>query len=178
MRYILLVVLMCLSIREVRAGEPFDCDLLVVGGNESAVAAAVQAARLGVRRVILVNDIDWLGGQFSAEGVGAVDEWTTVAGKRTEFPRSGMFLEVVRAIEAVNRKKYDTASPGNCFCARLTIEPEEAARIFERLVEPQVKAGRLRIERGWEPIRVALDGKRLTSVTFARGDKQLEVQTS
>ena len=67
-----------------------DCDLLVVGGNESAVAAAVQAARLGVERVVLVNDIDWLGGQFSAEGVGNVDEWTTVGGKRVDFPRSGM----------------------------------------------------------------------------------------
>jgi hypothetical protein len=37
-------------------------DLLIVGGNESACAAAVQAARLGVERIALVNDIDWLGG--------------------------------------------------------------------------------------------------------------------
>src|SRR5204863_10169854 len=91
--------------------ERIECDLLVVGGNESAVAAAAQASRLGVKRVVLVSDIDWLGGQFSSEGVGAVDEWTTVAGKRTEFPRSAMFLEVVQAIEAVNRKKYGTSSP-------------------------------------------------------------------
>jgi NADPH-dependent 2,4-dienoyl-CoA reductase/sulfur reductase-like enzyme len=52
-----------------RAADKIPCDLLVVGGNESAVAAAVQASRLGVKRVVLVNDIDWLGGQFSSEGV-------------------------------------------------------------------------------------------------------------
>ena len=55
-----------------------DADLLIVGGNESACAAAVQAARLGVKKIVLVNDIDWLGGQFSAEGVGCPDEWTVV----------------------------------------------------------------------------------------------------
>lgn len=70
------------------AAAVIQADLLVVGSNESAVAAAVQAARLGVLRVVLVSDSAMLGGQFSAEGVGNVDEWTTVNGKRTEFPRS------------------------------------------------------------------------------------------
>ena len=153
-----------------------ETDLLVVGGGESAVAAAVQAARLGVAKVTLVNDIDWLGGQFSAEGVGAVDEWTTVGGRRTEFPRSGIFLEVVRAIGETNRRKYGTAQPGNCFCARLTIEPAEAARIFEELAAPLVSAGRLRIERGWEPARVDLTGGRVTGVGFTKGAARLDVR--
>nr|MDQ3624990.1 FAD-dependent oxidoreductase [Verrucomicrobiota bacterium] len=149
-----------------------DADLLVVGGNEAAVAGAVQASRLGVLRVVLVSDIAWLGGQFSAEGVGAVDEWTTVAGKRVEFPRSGMFLEIARAIEETNRRKYGTTQPGNCFCARLTIEPAEAARLFEELAQPQVAAGRLRIERGWEPVSVTLKGRRVARVTFTKGSAE------
>lgn len=158
------------------AADKLSCDLLVVGGNESAVAAAVQACRLGVQRVVLVNDVDWLGGQFSSEGVGAVDEWTTVHGKRVEFPRSGMFLEVAKAIEETNRKQYGTAQPGNCFCARLTIEPKEAARIFEEVAKPQVDAGRLTIDRGWEPIEVALDGNRVAGVRFQKGAQTLEIR--
>jgi hypothetical protein len=157
------------------AAESVQGDLLVVGGNESAVAAAVQACRLGVPRVVLVNDIEWLGGQFSSEGVGAVDEWTTVRGRRVEFPRSGIFLEVVRAIEATNLKKYGTAHPGNCFCARLTIEPKEAARIFEELVKPYVDAGRLTIRRGWEPAQVLLDGNRVAGVQFRKEKHTLDV---
>ena len=50
-----------------------EADLLVAGGSEAAVAAAVQASRLGVGRVVLVNDIDRFGGQFSNEGVGPAD---------------------------------------------------------------------------------------------------------
>ena len=72
--------------------ESLDADLLIVGGNESACAAAVQAARLGVKRIVLVNDIEWLGGQFSAEGVGCLDEWTTVQGKRVSFPHQTKFI--------------------------------------------------------------------------------------
>ncbi len=158
------------------ADDSIECDLLVVGGNESAVAAAVQASRLGVKHVVLVSDIAWLGGQFSSEGVGAVDEWTTVNNERVEFPRSGMFLEVVQAIEATNRKKYGTAQPGNCFCARLTIEPKEAARIFEELIRPEVNAGRLTVERGWEPVIVELDGNRVSAVHFQKGKAKREIR--
>ncbi|MGB8169525.1 MAG: FAD-dependent oxidoreductase, partial [Chthoniobacteraceae bacterium] len=168
----ILAAFMCIC----AAASALDCELLVVGGNESAVAAAVQAARLGIARVVLVNDIDWLGGQFSAEGVGNVDEWTTVGGQRVDFPRSGMFLEIAQAIETTNQRKYGTKQPGNSFCARLTIEPAEAARIFEELAAPQVKAGRLRIERGWEPVAAKLDGSRLTAVTFSKGSERLEVR--
>jgi hypothetical protein len=148
-----------------------DCDLLIVGGNESACAAAVQASRLGVKNIVLVNDIEWLGGQFSSEGVGVVDEWTMVQGKRARFPRSGLFLEVAQKIEAENNRKYGTKEPANSFCGWLTIEPAEAERIFEQLLA----AEKVRIERGWEPARVKLDGNRVAGVTFVRGGDQLEV---
>ncbi len=170
-----------------RAALALDCDLLIVGGNESACAAAVQASRLGVERVVMVNDIDWLGGQFSAEGVGVVDEWTTVNGKRARFPRSGLFREVAEKIEAVNLRKHGRLDPGNSFCGWLTIEPAEAARIFEELLA----AEKVRIERGWEPVEVKVvvtplrgvhgpevrgySGKRVSGVVFARGSERLEV---
>jgi hypothetical protein len=107
--------------------EVVEADLLIVGGNESACAAAVQAARLGVRKILLVNDIDWLGGQFSAEGVGCPDEWTVVNGTKTNFPRSGLFLEVIRRIRAHNSSTYGVPCPGNAFCGTETIEPAAAA---------------------------------------------------
>ncbi len=36
--------------------EAIKADLLIVGGDESGCAAAVQAARLGVKDIVLVND--------------------------------------------------------------------------------------------------------------------------
>jgi hypothetical protein len=151
--------------------EVIDADLLIVGGNESACAAAVQAARLGVKRIVLVNDIEWLGGQFSAEGVGCMDEWTTVNGKRAGFPRSGLFFETIERIHTHNTAKYGKASPGNAYCGTETIEPAAAAHIFEELLKPHVASGALRIERGWEPVKVSVEGKRVAAVELARADE-------
>lgn len=150
------------------AAATVEADLLVVGGGESGCAAAVQAARLGVERVVLVNDIAWLGGQFSAEAVGAVDEWTTVRGKRVNFPRSGLFLEVIGRIRAANSRKFGVASPGNAVCASETIEPAEAARVFEELVAPYSEhgTGQIRVLSPWQPVRVEVDGTRVAAVEF------------
>ena len=49
-------------------------DLLVTGGTESGCAAAIQAARMGVKRIALVSDLEMLGGQFTAESLVAIDE--------------------------------------------------------------------------------------------------------
>ena len=146
--------------------QDINTDLLIVGGNESACAAAVQAARLGIKNIVLVNDIDWLGGQFSAEGVGCPDEWTVVNNTKTHFPRSGLFLEVLRRIRAHNSLIYGLPCPGNSFCGTETIEPAAAAKIFEELLQPYVDEGALRIVRGWQPVSAQVEGGRVTGAEF------------
>jgi len=156
------------------AAERVECDLLVVGGNESGVAAAVQAARLGVPRVVLVNDIEWLGGQFSAEGVGCLDEWTVYRGKRVSFPRSGLFLEIVREVRKRNAEKYGRTNPGNAWCGTETIEPAAAAKLFADLIAPYRNpppgVGRITYLRSWEPVTVRTDRGAVTSVEFTAPD--------
>ncbi|MBE7494577.1 MAG: FAD-dependent oxidoreductase [Verrucomicrobiaceae bacterium] len=149
--------------------EVIETDLLIVGGNESACAAAIQAARLGVKNIVLVNDIDWLGGQFSAEGVGCLDEWIVVNGKRTNFPRSGLFLEMIRRIRAHNSAKYGKACPGNAFCGTETIEPKAAAQIFEAWMAAE--APQVRILRGWEPVKVTVESGTVTGARFQRTNR-------
>ena len=155
-----------------------EADLLVAGGSEAAVAAAVQASRLGVGRVVLVNDIDRFGGQFSNEGVGPADERVQLKGRSVNFPRSGMMLEVVRAMRVHNLRTYGMEMPGNCWSGTDTIEPGPAARIFEDLLAPEVKSGRLRVFRGYVPEAVHADGGRVTGVRFASasGGAPLEVR--
>lgn len=50
-----------------------DCEVLVAGGGTGGVAAALAAARRGAD-VCLLEETDWLGGQFTAQGVSALDE--------------------------------------------------------------------------------------------------------
>jgi len=157
------------------AAEPVTCDLLIVGGNEAGVAAAVQAARLGVPHVVLVNDIEWLGGQFSAEGVGCLDEWTLYRGKRVNFPRSGLFLELVREIRKRNAIKYGIPNPGNAWCGTDTIEPAAAAKIFADLIAQYEKprddkTGRITYLHSWEPVSVRTEKNAVRAVEFVAPD--------
>jgi hypothetical protein len=126
-----LVLAAILAFPALLKAETVEADLLIVGGDEAGCAAAVQAARLGVKRIVLVNDIEWLGGQFCTQGIGPADEWTIVDGKRTEFPASGLFQEILARIHEHNRRTYGIAQPGNSWCGRNTIEPRAAARIFD-----------------------------------------------
>ena len=43
-------------------------DILVVGGGTGGVAAALSAAARG-KRVVLTEEMDWIGGQLTSQGV-------------------------------------------------------------------------------------------------------------
>ena len=174
MKCLALSLLLPLSLAPLRA-DTIETDLLIVGADESGCAAAVQAARLGVERIVLINDHDWLGGQFCTQGIGPIDEWTVVEGKRVNFPRSGTFLEIIDRIRTHNRLTYGIATPGNSWCGTDTIEPKAAARIFEEWLAPHVNSGVLRIERGWDVDTIETKEGRVTGVSFlpsvfAKGD--------
>ena len=142
-------------------------DLLVVGGDEAACAVAVQAARMGVTNVMLVSDCEMLGGQYSAQGVGPIDERVKVDGRSVDFPRSGIALEIIEAIEEHNLRRYGRACPGNSWSATHTIEPAAAAAIFERLMESE--GSRIRVMRGYDVEHVLREGRRIAGVRFSHG---------
>jgi hypothetical protein len=172
----MLAALLCPCPPRGAAGETVDADLLVVGGDESGCAAAVQAARLGVARVVLVNDIDWLGGQFCTQGIGPIDEWTIVENKRTEFPSSGAFQEILDRVHDHNRTVYGIPRPGNGWCGSNTIEPRAAARIFEDWLAAYTEkgTGQIRVLRHWQPVKVDVSDGRVVAVAFARPDGSAE----
>ena len=47
-------------------------DVLIIGGGASGTTAAVQAARMGVK-VLIVEETEWLGGMLTSAGVSAID---------------------------------------------------------------------------------------------------------
>jgi hypothetical protein len=49
-----------------------ETQLLIVGGGASGTSAGIQAARMGVKTVIL-EETSWLGGMITAAGVSAID---------------------------------------------------------------------------------------------------------
>ena len=148
-----------------------DADLLVVGGTESGCAAAIQAARMGVRRVVLVNDIDWLGGQFSAEALGAIDENRAHGYDGTvPIPRSGLFREVIDAIEARNAELYGGVKrPGNTRVIT-TVRPIVAETVFREFLKPWETVGSIKRYSNYRVHSVQKQGDRVTAVVFAPTD--------
>ncbi len=151
-----------------------QADLLVVGGTESGWAAAIQAARMGVGKIVLVNDIAWLGGQFTAEALVAIDEDRSEEETRRSsirrqpsIPRSGLFKELLDRIEQHNREKYGHPSPGNTIVGT-TCRPAEAEAIFQQMIRPYVERGQIRVISHYAPTAALLsaDGQTLRGMRF------------
>ncbi|MFT5124471.1 MAG: hypothetical protein ACI97B_003106, partial [Verrucomicrobiales bacterium] len=156
-----------------------EADLLVVGGTESGCAAAVQAARMGVKRIVLVNDIEWLGGQFSAEALGAIDENRAHGYDGTvPIPRSGLFREVIDAIESKNDGLYNgVRRPGHTRVIT-TSRPIVSEEVFRELLAPLEASGQLVRFSDFRVESVAVEGTRVQGVEFlsTKSDARLSVR--
>lgn len=161
------------------AAEPqeWQADLLVVGATESGWAAAMQAARQGVPRIVVVHDGVWWGGQYTEQALCCVDENKGVSKigfgpewhrSRMSFQRSGLFKELIDGIEAHNRAKYGYEMPGNSWHGPTTFHPAEAEAVFRRMIEPYIDSGQVRVAWEYYPVKAQLSADRntLEGLTF------------
>ncbi|HEY4200441.1 MAG TPA: FAD-dependent oxidoreductase [Devosiaceae bacterium] len=148
-----------------------ECDLLIVGSTDSVTPAAAQAARMGVKRIVVVNDIEWFGGQWSTGGLSMIDEFAMYRGRRGLYPRSGVHLELIRYIRDYNRRHFGMASPGNARAYQGTT-PEGAAEAFRAIMKPYEDGGtgQVQVFTRYRPAEVTKDGNRLTGVIFESVD--------
>ena len=96
--------------------------VLVIGGGSSGVCAAIQAARLGVK-VILVEETPWLGGMLTSAGVSATDG--------NHKMRQGLFGEFA---DALVRQYGSLAALKTGWVSNMIYSPKVAEQIFETWV--------------------------------------------
>ncbi|NNE93152.1 MAG: FAD-dependent oxidoreductase [Verrucomicrobiales bacterium] len=154
---------------------PLETDLLIVGATESGWAAAIQAARMGVKRVTIVHDGEWFGGQFTEQALACVDEDKGV-GKvgwgvdwhpmKRSFHRSGLFKELMDKIEAHNTAKYGSPMPGRPWHGPSTFRPAEAEAIFREMIQPYIDSGQIQVFWNWYPADATVEKNRLAQVEF------------
>ncbi len=132
-QWLLLVILPFLHLHEARADTDFD--ICVYGGTSGGVAAAVQAARMG-KRVVLVEPGAHLGGMTSG-GLSAVDigDPRSVGGIAREY-----FTRLVASYgkqlnwgEAFDRHGKGGPATGGAY----SIEPHVAERVFDEMAEEE-----------------------------------------
>ena len=130
-------------------------DVLVIGGTTSGTSAGIQAARLGVKTLI-VEETPWLGGMLTAAGVSAVDG--------NHYLPSGIWNEFRELL----RKHYGGAEALQTGWVSATLfEPHVGDSIFKALAE---KENNLEVIYGYYPVSVQKDGNKVIGATF-RNDK-------
>jgi len=173
-------LLILLLFTGIATAENIQTDLLIVGGTESGWAAAIQAARMGVKSITVVHDGEWLGGQYTEQGLVCVDENKGVAKvgwgpswhpMKRSFHRFGLFRELMDRIEAFNTEKYGSPMPGKPMHGPSTFRPAEAERIFREMLQPYISKGQVTLKLNCIPKKALLsDAKdRVTGMIFSSG---------
>jgi hypothetical protein len=131
-----------------RPSRELTADLIIVGGGFGGCAAALAAARTGLR-VVMTEETDWVGGQLTAQAV-PLDEnaWIESTGG------TGSYQRLRRGIRDYYLRNYPLTAaaranprlnPGNGTVSRLCHEPRVGLAALEELLAPHVASGRLAI---------------------------------
>lgn len=146
--------------------EQREVDLLVVGATESGWAAAIQAARSGVEKTLVVHDGEWFGGQYTEQALACVDEnkgvdkvgwgvdWHPM---KRSFHRSGLFRELMDRIEQQNVEKYGSRMPGRPWHGPSTFRPAEAEAIFRDMIRSYLDSGKIEVLWNHYPTEALVD---------------------
>lgn len=144
------------------------CEVLIIGGGVGGCAAALAAARMG-RTVIMTEETDWIGGQFTSQAV-PPDENRWIE----QFGGTRLYREFRARVRDYYRANYPLTAaararwnlnPGNGTVSRLCHDPRVALAVFNDMLAPYVHSGRVRIFLKHVPIACDVDGDRIRSVT-------------
>jgi hypothetical protein len=144
-------------------------DIAIIGGGTGGIAAALAALKMG-RRVLLSEETDWIGGQFTAQAVPPDESpWVEQAGCTRSYRQ---FRDDVR--EYYRRwypltdeaRQTSNLNPGAGWVSRLCVEPRAVLAVLESYLLPYQTSGQLQILLHNMPISATTDGDRITSVTL------------
>jgi len=145
-----------------------DCDIAVIGGGVGGFAAALAAARNGMR-VILTEETDWIGGQLTSQAVPPDEHpWIEQFGATRSYRH---YREAVRAyyrehypLTEAARAKFDL-NPGNGSVSRLTHEFRVSVAVLEATLAPYAGSDHLRMLLEHEPVSATTNRDNVTSVS-------------
>ena len=142
-----------------------DYDVIVAGGGTGGVGAALQAARLGAK-VLLLEETDWIGGQMANAGVTSMDEGG-IWGKNPVRER-GIYREFHES--AVNHYYTIEKDPYTAYHFNLQseggFEPRAARGILYGLIQDTRSKATLDLSVRTKVVEVQKTGDAVTGVTL------------
>jgi hypothetical protein len=146
-----------------------NAQILIVGGGVGGCAAALAACAAGWR-VVLAEESDWLGGQFTAQATPPDEHgWIEQFGCTRSYRN---FREAVREFYRRNYPLTEQArtdkflNPGGGWVSPLCAEPRAFLAVFENLLGEFVEKGNLQILREHYPIAAETVGDTVQNVTL------------
>lgn len=153
-----------INVGELQAAGHISCDVLIVGGGCGGTAAALAAARSGYR-VVLTEETDWLGGQFTSQGVSAFDEHEHIE----TFGGTASYYDLRQRIRGYYRPlanelgRRPDLNPGNCWVSHLAFEPRVAAEVLTQMLEPY--SDKLTVLYRCKPVAAEVSNNRIECIT-------------
>lgn len=155
-------------------------DVAIIGGGTGGVAAALAALRRG-KTVVLTEETDWIGGQFTSQAVPPDEHpWIESFGCTRSYRR---FRDDVRrfyldyypmTVEARNLGR--DFNPGGGWVSRLCHEPRISHLVMQNLLQPHFASGRLTVLLGCHPVSADVNGNSISSVLLWHQEETLRVE--
>ncbi len=144
-----------------------SCDICIVGGGTGGVAAALAAARLGLR-VILTEETDWIGGQFTSQAVPPdehpwIEDFGCTSSYREFRERIRAFYQAFMPLTA-EAAKTRRLNPGGGWVSRLCHEPRIGWLVLNEMLQPHLTSGLLDLRLERAPTAVDVQGDLIRSV--------------
>ena len=150
------------------AARELECDVAVIGASVGGCAAALAAARNGMR-VILTEETDWIGGQLTSQAV-PPDEHPWIE----QFGCTRAYRDYREGVRAYYRRHYPLTAearrrpnlnPGDGSVSRLTHEPRVSLAVLEAMLAPYASGGRLKVLLRHRPSAASTDGDTVRAAT-------------
>lgn len=158
-----------------------QADVLIIGGGVGGCAAALAACENNLK-VILTEESDWLGGQFTSQATPPDEHgWIEEFGCTKTYRG---FRESVRNYYRDNFPLTDQArnnpilNPGDGWVSPLCAEPKVFLSVLETMLEPFVKSGNLQILREHFPVSAETRNAQIASITLVDLQSKLETKIS
>lgn len=145
-----------------------QADVVILGGGTGGCAAALAAARNGMR-VLLTEETDWIGGQLTQQAV-PPDEHPWIE----QFGCTRSYRQFRNGVRDYYRRHYSLTpaaraavhlNPGNGSVSRLCHEPRVALAVLQEMLAKFISGGRIVLLLEHRAVAADMKGDRVHSIT-------------
>jgi hypothetical protein len=149
------------------AAKEMEADIVIIGGGLGGCAAALAAARNGLR-VIVTEETDWIGGQLTQQAVPPDEnKWIETFGGTRSYQalRSGIRDYYRRHYPLTDSALTDKLlNPGNCWVSRIGCEPRVGLAVLYEMMAPYLGNGHIQLLLRHKALDAATQGDRVEAV--------------